>query len=122
MSEQKNPVAIIRTVQDGDARYEAILFWCPGCEVMDDRGRMHGGLHMLPVLGNPGKRPIWTLTGTMERPTLAPSIKTTMHHGDDSFVCHSFLRNGVFEFLDDCTHRLVGEKVPMPELPDWVLD
>ena len=31
--------------------------------------------------------------------------------------CHSFVRNGSIEFLDDCTHALKGRTVPMEELP-----
>jgi hypothetical protein len=74
---------------------------------------------MLPVSDTKGKRPQWDFDGDLEAPTLSPSIKTTPYDGS---VCHSFLRNGVFEFLGDCTHSLKGQHVPMPDLPDWVVD
>lgn len=35
--------------------------------------------------------------------------------------CHSFLRNGVWEFLGDSAHRLAGQRVPVEPLPDWYL-
>jgi hypothetical protein len=35
-------------------------------------------------------------------------------------VCHSFLTDGVFHFLGDCTHPYAGQQVPLPELPDWL--
>lgn len=44
------------------------------------------------------------------------------HTADPAYGnCHSFLRNGVWEFLGDCAHSLAGQKVPMVPLPDWVV-
>lgn len=100
--------ASLRTVDDHGVVYQALLFVCPGCK---DQG--FSGYHMLPV-NSPQKAPSWTWDGNLEAPTLEPSILT--RHGDQ--VCHSFLRAGVFEFLGDCTHRLAGQRVPLPELPD----
>jgi hypothetical protein len=34
--------------------------------------------------------------------------------------CHTFLRNGVWEFLSDCGHSLRG-MVPLEPLPDWYM-
>ena len=81
---------------------------------------------MLPIGGDPGERPIWSFDGNLEAPTLSPSILTRLTwskavEGMTDFVCHSFLRGGVFEFLDDCTHQYKGQHVPLPDLPDWVL-
>ena len=58
---------------------------------------------------SPGK-PLWEFNGNFESPTFVPSLM--MRHGD-SAVCHLFLRNGVLEFLSDCTHELAGQKVPL---------
>jgi hypothetical protein len=30
-------------------------------------------------------------------------------------VCHSFIQEGSIIFLDDCTHTLRGQTVPLPE-------
>lgn len=35
--------------------------------------------------------------------------------------CHSFLRNGVWEFLGDSAHELANQKVPMVPLPNWLV-
>lgn len=35
--------------------------------------------------------------------------------------CHSFVRNGHWQFLNDCAHKLAGKTVPLPPLPDWVV-
>lgn len=116
-----NPVAQLRGIRDGDSRYEAIVLWCPGCEVEPIDGTPQGGLHMLPVRGDTGKRPRWDFDGNLERPTLAPSILTRFTLAGQPFVCHSFLRAGVWEFLSDCTHRHRGQRVPAVPLPDWVV-
>jgi hypothetical protein len=42
-----------------------------------------------------------------------PEYKETLE------VCHSFVSEGVIQFLDDCTHSLVGQSV---ELPPWPYD
>lgn len=107
--------AMLRTVVHGDLRYEALMFCCPGCAEQDG----NTGFHMLPV-SDAGGKPQWTFDGNLKAPTLSPSILTTGAQKERR--CHSFLRSGVFEFLGDCTHSLAGQHVPMPDLPEWVLD
>lgn len=42
------------------------------------------------------------------------------HTADPAYGnCHSFLRNGVWEFLSDSAHHLAGQNVPLEPLPDW---
>lgn len=74
------------------------------------------GLHMLPV-NSTTKSPSWEFDGNLEAPTLSPSILTGRNSGK---ICHSFLRNGILEFLGDCNHKLANQSVPLPELPEWV--
>lgn len=107
--------AVLRSVDAGGVVYDALAFWCPGCETIGAGGKRHGGLHMLPV-NSTVRSPSWEWDGNLDTPTLAPSILTTR----PGFVCHSFLRAGVFEFLGDCTHALAGQRVELPELPAWV--
>ncbi len=106
--------SMINTVNDHGIQYTALMFCCPGCIEMVGGS----GLHMLPV-NSEIKKPSWTWDGNLIRPTLNPSILTGKGSPD---VCHSFLRVGIFEFLNDCAHSLAGEKVEMPDLPDWVID
>jgi len=115
-----NPVAQLRGVNDHGRHYEAIMLWCPGCEVTRD-GEAQGGLHMLAVAGEVGHRPRWDFDGKLDAPTLSPSILTRYTMAGEPFVCHSFLRAGVWEFLSDCTHPLVGQRVSAVPLPDWVV-
>lgn len=77
------------------------------------------GLHMLAV-NSPQHPPSWDWNGNLERPTLSPSILSRT--GPDGVnICHSYLRDGVFEFLEDCTHKRAGQQVPMSDLPEWAV-
>ena len=104
----------LRIIDDHGVKYQALMFVCPGC----DRDG-HGGLHMLPV-NTKDKSPSWEFDGNVNAPTLSPSILTKTENASGLFICHSFLRNGVFEFLNDSTHHLAGQRVPIPDLYEWV--
>ena len=106
-----------------------LMFRCPGCN----------DIHTIVVGDGPGPR--WEWNGNMVRPTFAPSVLCTsghyskLHkpgdwcwctydaeHPDDPLKfncerCHSFVRDGQIQFLDDCSHPLKGQTVPLPE---WV--
>lgn len=116
-----NPVAKESHVTKGDETYRAIWVVCPGCKTEGN-----SGLHMLPIEPTT-KRPFWTWDGNEQAPTLSPSIltKSSYYTGKDTpprkFICHSYLRNGVWEYLDDSTHSLKGQHVPTPPLEDWML-
>jgi hypothetical protein len=75
------------------------LFECPGC----------AGMHYADER--------WTFNGDIESPTFSPSIKVTVgHHPDPPDICHSFVRDGKIQFLNDCTHELKGQTVSLPEI------
>lgn len=104
------------------------MFWCPGCE----------DTH---IVGNQ-----WIFDGNYDSPTISPSLLVTSGHyiaehqagrpcwctyyaenPDKPKVfkcerCHSFIRNGMIEFLSDCTHALAGKVVPIPPLPEYLRD
>lgn len=107
--------SMLRHVLDHGVEYNCLAFVCPGCAT-----RFGDGLHMLPV-NTDQHSPAWIWDGNLEAPTISPSIKTESGNPDKPFVCHSFLQAGVFDFLTDSTHSLSGCKVPIPDLPDWVI-
>ncbi len=137
-----NPVAVLRRCKDGNVEYDQLWFVCPGCKSQHDDAT---GMHALPVNGTQQgatKRPFWKFNGNLESPTLEPSILSQTETATppvtpknieqwkaapwpqtkEKFVCHSFLRAGVFQFLGDCTHKFKGQNVPMEPLPDWFLE
>lgn len=93
--------------------WRTIYLWCPGCD----------HLKAIPMPAEDGTlpkdRPHWDWNGDLERPTLAPSI--LQYESGSMPRCHSFLRDGRWEFLGDCTHKLAGQTVDMVPLPDWVM-
>ena len=74
--------------------------WCPGC---DDVHRITDA---------------WGWNGSETAPTFTPSILQT--GGSRGIRCHSFLVDGVWQFLGDSTHAMAGQHVPMVALPEWV--
>lgn len=94
-----------------------IHFLCPGCETV----------HTISY----GDDNSWTWNGSLELPTFSPSVLTEgmtykrvggtdedPTFEDVSFVCHSFVSEGVIQFLSDCTHSLANEYVELPLWPN----
>ena len=77
-------------------------FFCPGCEC-------DHAVRVSPDRLNAG--PNWGWNGSLESPTITPSILVMGERR-----CHSFMREGKIQFLDDCHHALKGQTV---NLPDW---
>lgn len=111
-----NPVAVLRTNHYDGNTYRDLRVWCPGCELS----------HRATLVGETGDRPpvCWEFDGNMEAPTVTPSLLVTRSLGLDHVEqqCHSFITAGQWVFLSDCTHNLAGQTVPLPPVPDWMLD
>jgi hypothetical protein len=75
---------------------------CPGCETLhapDDR---------------------WTFNNDLEKPTFTPSLLVKWKSKDGEMTCHSFVTNGIIQFLPDSTHKLSGQSVPLPDIDEWL--
>lgn len=72
------------------------------------------GLLTLPVIrsGTREGTGCWTWNGSVDAPTLRPSVLTTAHN----WRCHSWINNGAAQFLDDCSHELAGQTVALLEI------
>ncbi|WP_395406238.1 DUF6527 family protein [Pseudoduganella sp. UC29_106] len=59
----------------------------------------------------------WTWNGSVDSPTLRPSVKTegVDYFGTD-FLCHTWINDGNAQYLDDCTHELKGQTVPLHDI------
>lgn len=55
-----------------------------------------------------------TLSKTQTREVLPSHRHLLVHHKE---VCHSYVTDGKIRFLGDCTHKLVGQTVELPEMP-----
>lgn len=105
----------IRNDSSYGVEYQALAFICPGCAEFGG-----SGLHLLPV-NTQVKQPSWEWDGDLESPTINPSILTRTG-GEKGTVCHSYLHNGVFEYLTDSTHSLAEKHVLIPDLPEWFIN
>ena len=59
--------------------------------------------------------------GNREAPTFSPSLLVEsgpMRPGERNQICHSYLQVGVWRFLNDSTHAMAGQKVPMVDFPE----
>lgn len=81
-------------------------FYCPGC-------KCHHGV-WLHKEGYSGAA--WDFNGNFDRPTFSPSILVRYPYADKMNVCHSFVRDGMIQYLPDCTHSLAGQTVELPEI------
>jgi len=108
-------VANLRKWRADDGRHGTVLhLWCPGCNQ----------LHAPEVEGDTlTARGCWTFNGDLEKPTISPSLLVTWEYGPEKekHRCHSFVRDGQWQFLADCTHELAGQTVPLVLLPDWLI-
>lgn len=114
----------LRILEDG-----MVAFWCPGCE------QYHG------IYVDRAEHPVWSFNGNYEKPTFSPSILIKSGHycdharpgdcwcnfkerfpgegGPPPFkcgICHSFVTDGKIQFLSDCTHKLAGQTVELPDI------
>lgn len=80
-----------------------LFFHCPGCDIK----------HAVTVGEGPGPR--WGFNGDYERPTFSPSVMVRYPWGNPPVetICHSFVTDGQIQFLNDCTHSLAGQTVPL---------
>lgn len=108
-----------------------LTYWCQGCEQPHTINHGNGG---------------WTWNGNVEKPTFSPSVLVTGGHyaagwkGPDCWCnfaqrhpeagptnfkcgrCHTFIRDGMVQFLGDCTHKFAGQTLPLPDLPEHMRD
>lgn len=94
---------IIEEFKNVNGEFAGWGHYCPGCKmyhVFDNR---------------------WTFNNDQEKPTFMPSMKVTYPWGErkKEMVCHYWLKNGVIEYLGDCTHVLKNQKVELKHMDDY---
>lgn len=93
-----------------DTVSHGLWFHCPGC------GRGH---RVMTKEYNDGPTQ-WEWNGDLVKPTFSPSILTWWTEGEEKkdCRCHSFVTDGMIQFLSDCTHALAGQTVPLQPWDD----
>lgn len=84
-----------------------VYFWhCPGCEF--------GHAVHTKAANTTGAK--WNFNGDFNKPTFSPSILVNKGQANPTQpVCHCFVKDGMIEFLNDCTHHLAGKTVQMED-------
>lgn len=76
------------------------------------------GFTQLPVITN-GKRQgtnAWTWNGSLDKPTLKPSIRTKYYNGKEMTEIHYWLNDGFCECLSDCKDGNAGKKLELQKI------
>jgi len=109
-------MARIKRYREKDGGYHGELgFMCPGCKCKHF-------IHDKESIGYPNV--CWTFNGDFDKPTVRMSVltrsyrknPTTGMHDIEVDRCHSFITNGMIEFLPDCQHSLAGQTVELPTI------
>ncbi|HFQ5182180.1 TPA: DUF6527 family protein [Vibrio vulnificus] len=98
MSNKVDPVV------NGNGDLVGYMADCVGC-----------GIPHVIYVANPNGGPTWTFNESLEKPTFSPSLLVTWDEGEERIHkrCHSFIVNGQWQYLNDCTHDLAGKTVDM---------
>lgn len=102
-----NPRDVLERLGDSDM----VIFWCVGCDEF----------HQISTTK-------WEFNGDFVKPTFSPSYLTWVDPNPKAdpikfpkfysgFRCHSFIRDGRIQYLDDCTHELAGKTIDIPIFP-----
>lgn len=122
--ETLNPVKMAKARWLGDEVNRSVVINCPGCESQ----------HVINV--DPGyRKPCWTFNNNFDKPTFSPSLlvrtgkyaahpnwyasqdlETRQWLDKNSNICHSFIKQGQIQFLNDSTHKLKGRTVDLPDI------
>lgn len=81
---------------------QQVWIFCPGCK------NYHAFTTKHPTFSP------WTFNGDLDKPTFSPSMLCNKDHVESR--CHSFVKDGKIQFLNDCFHELKNQIVELPEI------
>lgn len=80
------------------------MFYCEGCE-------MH---HLFDER--------WSFNNDYDKPTFSPSllVQYPWWNGEETENrrCHSFVKEGKIQYLNDCTHKLAGQTIELQNIDE----
>lgn len=62
------------------------------------------------------ERPTWTWNGSIDKPTIKPSIRT--EHGVTKKITHYWLNDGICKYLGDCTDGNANTEIELRDIPN----
>jgi len=99
---------LLREILDAKDKLVGYSAKCPAC----------GYDHMFHITRKNRLHAIWKFDGDFDKPTFTPSMLVKVMNSSQHVkkICHSFIREGQWQFLNDCTHDSAGQTVPMIDL------
>ncbi len=120
-----------KKVANSEGELIGYRIYCLGCEE-------NHIIYTEPVAG----RYVWGFNGDVEKPTFTPSLLIRSGHyvpehnkdscwctynkeqeekgeepsGFECGICHTFITDGKIQYLTDCTHKLAGQTIDLPEI------
>lgn len=90
---------------------ESVWFWCSPCDT-------HHRFVTKRADGAPPQSPQWGWNGDLDKPTFTPSLFCNRDATPEDIAlgahrCHLFLREGMVQYLNDCSHSAAGTTVPV---------
>lgn len=58
----------------------------------------------------------WEFNDDVKNPTFSPSLEVRHINSNSITKCHSFIRNGQIQYLNDCDHEMAGQTVILPNI------
>lgn len=117
--------SVVHRITNGDGVHVGYMVWCEGC----------GCGHAFATEVHNSQGALWTFNGNMAAPTFEPSMLVTSGHyitghtgrcwcdvkreepnrtgGFECIRCHSYVTDGKIQYLDDTSHKLRGQTVPL---------
>jgi hypothetical protein len=87
---------------DGKVFKTQYMYFCMGC----------GYEHAFGLISEDGNH---KFNGDLNNPTVSPSLVQGWVAGQR---CHSYIKNGMIEYLSDCWHKLKGQTIELPEIEE----
>lgn len=108
---------------------EGLTFFCPGCNMAHTITTSTGGWEWNRDVHEPTFSPSVLVSGQDFTPAGQAEYDTWFAAGCPPLngrkfdsaptVCHSFVTDGLIQFLTDSTHELAGQTVPLADFPDY---
>jgi hypothetical protein len=80
--------------------HDQYLYMCPGC----------GYEHAFALKSEGGHH---EFNMDLNNPTVSPSL---LQNFVPDKICHSFIKDGMIQYLSDCHHSLAGQTIELPEI------
>lgn len=91
---------IYKDEETGEVWHHQFIYWCAGC----------GYEHAFALRSEGGHH---EFNGDLNVPTVSPSLLENRVPGK---LCHSFIKAGVIQYLNDCHHHLRGMIMQLPDI------